>query len=151
MTATIPAHQSRKSTVRTRSWRATAAAAGLGAAGAIVVNTVIALSARGLFDIPGTFQPLTAAAYIPASIVGALAGAVGWYLVTARVRPGSRLPMALVPVVLALSLIPDAALLIDRSRIPGTTTAGVLALMLLHVGVAVAAVPAYRRFIPARS
>jgi hypothetical protein len=52
--------------------------------------------------------------------------------------------------VLVLSLIPDVLLLVSESQ-PGTTTAGVVALMLMHVGVAVAAVPAYRRFIPPQS
>jgi hypothetical protein len=56
----------------------------------------------------------------------------------------------LVPTVLVLSLIPDVMLLVNESQ-PGTTTAGVVALMLMHFGVAAAAVPAYRRFIPPQS
>ncbi|WP_306215380.1 DUF6069 family protein [Actinoplanes sp. RD1] len=150
MTATIPTSKTQDDAVRNRSWPRTAAAAGLGAAGAIIINSVIAWTARGLFDVPSAFEPLSAQAYLPASVIGALAGAIGWHMIAGRVRRGSRLPMALVPVVLALSLIPDVLLLADRSQQPGTTTAGVLMLMLMHLGVAAASVPAYRRLIQAR-
>ncbi len=135
---------------RTVSWTSTAVAAAIGAAGGLVINSVIALLARTFFDIPAEFQQLTLPVYGFLTVVGAIAGAVGWHLVVARSPNASGVLRVLVPTVLVLSLIPDVVLLVSGSQ-PGTTTAGVVALMLMHLGVAAAAVPAYRRFIPPQS
>ncbi len=132
------------------SWKSTAVAAGIGAVGGLVITTLIALAGRGLLDVPAEFQPLTLAVYGPLTVLGVLAGAIGWHLIATRSRHASRLLTWLVPVVLVLSLIPDVLLLVSKSQ-PGTTTGGVIALMLMHFGVAAAAVPAYRRFIPPQS
>ncbi len=144
MTSTLPRG------TRTVSWKSTAVAAAIGAAGGLVINSVIALLARTFFDIPAEFQQLTLPVYGFLTAVGAIAGAVGWHLVAARSSNASGVLRVLVPTVLVLSLIPDVMLLVSGSQ-PGTTTAGVVALMLMHVGVAAAAVPAYRRFIPPQS
>ena len=135
---------------RTVSWKSTAVAAAIGAAGGLVINSVIATLARTLFDIPSEFQQLTLPVYGFLTVVGAIAGAIGWHLVATRSRNAAGLLRVLVPTVLVLSLIPDVMLLVTESQ-PGTTTAGVVALMLMHVGVAAAAVPAFRRFIPPQS
>ena len=135
---------------RTVSWKSTAVAATVGAAGGLVINSLIALLARALFDIPSQFQQLTLPVYGFLTVVGAIAGAIGWHLVATRSRNAAGVLRVLVPTVLVLSFIPDVLLLVTDSQ-PGTTTAGVVALMLMHVGVAVAAVPAYRRFIPPQS
>ncbi len=135
---------------RTVSWRSTAVAAAIGAAGGLVINSLIALLARTFFDIPAEFQQLTLPVYGFLTVVGAIAGAVGWHLVAARSSNASGVLRVLVPPVHVHSLIPDVMLLVSGSQ-PGTTTAGVVALMLMHVGVAAAAVPAYRRFIPPQS
>ncbi|HEX2072391.1 MAG TPA: DUF6069 family protein [Geodermatophilus sp.] len=148
MTSTLPSTRTRD--VRTVSWKATAVAAAIGAAGGLVINSLIALLARTFFDIPAEFQQLTLPVYGFLTVVGAIAGAIGWHLVVARSGNASGALRVLVPTVLVLSLIPDVVLLASGSQ-PGTTTAGVVALMLMHVGVAVAAVPAYRRFIPPQS
>jgi len=128
----------------------TAAAAGIGAAGGLIVNSLIALAGRGLLDVPHEFQPLTIPVYGMLTVIGAILGAIGWHLIATRSGRATRLLSVLVPVFLVLSLIPDILLLVNKSQ-PGTTTAGVLALMLMHFGVAVVAVPAYRRFIPPQS
>jgi hypothetical protein len=135
---------------RTVSWTSTAVAAAVGAVGGLVINTVIATLARALFDIPSEFQQLTLPVYGFLTVVGAIVGAIGWHLIATRSRNAAGVLRVLVPTVLVLSLIPDVLLLVTDSQ-PGTTTAGVVALMLMHVGVAVAAVPAYRRFIPPQS
>jgi uncharacterized protein DUF6069 len=135
---------------RTVSWKSTAVAAAVGAVGGLVINTVIATLARALFDIPAEFRQLTLPVYGFLTVVGAIAGAIGWHLVATRSRNAAGTLRVLVPTVLVLSLIPDVILLVTGSQ-PGTTTAGVVALMLMHVGVAAAAVPAYRRFIPPQS
>ncbi len=135
---------------RTVSWTSTAVAAAIGAAGGLVINSLIALLARTFFDIPAEFQQLTLPVYGFLTVVGAIAGAIGWHLVATRSRNASGTLRVLVPTVLVLSLLPDLLLLVSGSQ-PGTTTAGVVALMLMHFGVAAAAVPAYRRFIPPQS
>ncbi|MBC8991449.1 hypothetical protein H9X95_14940 [Micromonospora chalcea] len=131
-------------------WKSTFAAAGIATAGGLIINTVIAWGARALFDTPSEFEQLTLPIYGFLTVVGALAGAVGWRLIVNRSRSATRLLTWLIPAVLALSMIPDVMLLITQSQ-PGTTTAGAVALMLMHLGVAAAAVPAYQRFMPARS
>lgn len=131
-------------------WKAAFAAAGLGAVGGLVVNAVIAWAGHGLFDVPAEFQPLTIGAYGTFTVLGALIGAIGWRLIVNRSRNANRLLRWLVPTVLAVSLLADIPLFFSDAM-PGTTTAGVVALMLMHFGVAAAAVPAYRRLMPARS
>jgi len=132
------------------SWKSTAIAAVTGAIGGVVINALIAWVFRGLLDVPAQFQPLTLPAYGTFTVIGAVLGAIGWHLIATRSRRATRLLTWLVPTFLVLSLIPDVLLLTGDSQ-PGTTTAGVVALVLMHFGVAAAAVPAYRRFIPPQS
>jgi Family of unknown function (DUF6069) len=139
------------STTSTVSWGRTAAAAGIGAVGGFVINTVISLIARGPFDASDEFMPLQPPAYGTFTLIGAIVGAVGWHLIVSRARNAPGVLRVLVPTVLVLSLIPDVLLLVNRDAQPGITTAGVVALMFMHLGVAAAAVPAYLRFIPPRS
>jgi hypothetical protein len=138
------------SAVGKASWASTAAAAGLGAAGGLIINSLIAWAGRDLLNAPHEFNPLTVPVYGTLTVLGAIIGAIAWRLIATRSRRATRLLTVLVPAVLVLSLFPDTVLLITKSQ-PGTTTAGVLALMLMHFGVAAAAVPAYRRFIPPQS
>jgi hypothetical protein len=128
----------------------TAAAAGIGAAGGLIINSLIAWVARGPLDAPTEFRPLTVPVYATLTVIGAIIGAIGWRLIATRSRRATRTLTVLVPVVLVLSLLPDTVLLATKSQ-PGTTTTGVLALMLMHFAVAAAALPAYRRFIPPQS
>ena len=148
MTTTAPTTST--PATRTVSWKSTALAGGIGAVGGLVINSVIAWAARALFDVPDAFQQLTLPIYGMFTVVGAFIGAIGWHLIATRSRRASRLLSWLVPTVLLVSLIPDVPILINKS-LPGATTAGVVALMLMHFGVAAAAVPAYRRFIPPQS
>jgi hypothetical protein len=129
------------------SWKSTFAAVGLAAVGAFAVNSVIALVGRGGLDVPSEFMPLQPQVYGSLTVVGVLVGALGWRLVAARSANALPVLRVLVPVVLVLSFIPDVVLLATKSQ-PGTTTAGVLCLMLMHLGVAAVAVPVYRRFMP---
>ena len=116
-------------------------------AAAAVVNVVISAVARGPFAARDDFAPLTPGPIILWTILGAIIGAAGWRLIVNR-RTDSRVLLAkLVPTVLVLSLIPDVALLATDSM-PGQTTAGVLALMVMHVLTAAAVVIAFRRSMP---
>ena len=137
--------------VRAASWKSTFAAAGIAAAGALVANSVIAFVARGMLDAPAEFQPLKPAAFGFFTILGVLAGAIGWRLIVARSRNATSLLRKLVPTVVTVSLIPDVALLVNTDAQPGITTTGVVALMLMHLAVAAVAVPTYRRFMPPQS
>ena len=121
------------------------AVAGIAAiAAGLVGNTLVAqlaLAAGASED----FQPLTPGAYGFFTVVGVVAGLLGWVLVRRRARAADTLRW-LVPTVLVLSLVPDVAL--GFSDRPGVSWGGVVALMVMHVVVTVAAVTSFRRFLP---
>ncbi|HYH24623.1 MAG TPA: DUF6069 family protein [Blastococcus sp.] len=135
---------------RAVSWKSTATAAAIAAVGAVVINGLIDLIGSALFDIPSEFQPLTLPVYGFLTVIGVIVAAIVWHLIVARSRNASGVLRVLVPVVVVLSLIPDLMLLGGDSQ-PGTTTAGVVTLMLMHVATAAVAVLVFRRFIPPRS
>lgn len=110
--------------------------------------TGVAFGALALGADPG-FAPLQPGPYLTFGVVGVLAALAGWVLIVRFVRHSARLLRVLVPVLVALSLIPDVVLLIV-GFIPGTTPIGVGALMLMHLLVAVVAVVAGQRLAPAR-
>jgi len=95
------------------------------------------------------FPPLQPAAYLSFAIAGTLAAIGGWVLVVRLVRRSARLLRVLVPVLVVLSLIPDAVLL-ATGFIPGATPGAVIALALMHPLVAAVAVVAGSRIAPAR-
>ncbi|MER5554673.1 DUF6069 family protein [Streptomyces sp. NPDC002793] len=118
-------------------------------AGAVVAsclaNTLVAVIAlaAGASD---NFQPLQPGAYISFTVLGVLIGAAGWALV--RRRPNaSRLLSILVPVVVVVSFVPDLAMLVSDYT-PDADATGVVALLLMHVVVAVISVLVYRRALP---
>jgi hypothetical protein len=123
----------------------TGAVAGVAAA---VVNVIVSAIARGSFDASDDFAPLTPGPIVLWTILGSIIGAVGWRLIVNKKANSRGLLNKLVPTVLVLSLIPDVALLASDSM-PGQTTAGVLALMVMHVLTAAIVVTAYRRSMPA--
>lgn len=113
------------------------------AVAAVVVNAVIAALAHAL-GASDDFRPLQAPSYIALTVIGVLAGAAGW----AAVRRWSRRPAAvlrwLVPTVVAISLLPDLALLFTDAQ-PNTSGLAVTALMLMHLATAAVAVPLFAR------
>lgn len=115
---------------------------------AAVTNVVISAIARGPLGASDDFVPLTPGPIVMWTILGAIIGAVGWRLVVTTSAHRRALLTTLVPTVLVLSLIPDVALLAADS-VAGQTTAGVVALMVMHVVTAVIAVTAYRKAMPA--
>jgi Family of unknown function (DUF6069) len=122
--------------------------AGLAAAAgtAIAADSFIAVLARAL-GAPAEFRPLQFATYAGLTVAGVAAGAVGWVTIRRRFDRPAALLRWLIPTVIVLSWIPDAVLLV-ADVLPGTTVQGVGALMLMHVAVAAAAVPAYRAAFP---
>jgi hypothetical protein len=108
-----------------------------------VATTVVAFAALAAGADPA-FAPLQPMAYLSFAIAGVLVAIAGWVLVVRFVRRSARALTILVPVLLALSLIPDVGF------IPGATVAGVVGLMLMHPIVAVTATLAGRAIAPPR-
>jgi len=123
----------------------TGAAAGVLAA---VVNVVVSAIARGPFDASDEFVPLTPGPIVMWTVVGAVVGAVCWRLIVSKKADSRALLAKLVPTVLVLSFLPDLALL-ATDTMPGQSTAGVLALMAMHVLTAAIVATGYRRSMPA--
>ena len=113
-----------------------------------VGTSLIALVAH-LAGVAEGFPPLQPAAYLSFAIAGTLAAIGGWVLLVRLVRRSARLLRVLVPVLVVLSLIPDAVLL-ATGFIPGATPGAVIALALMHPLVAAVAVVAGSRIAPAR-
>ncbi|MEO6085351.1 MAG: DUF6069 family protein [Umezawaea sp.] len=134
------------STVRTLGALAAAAATATAAIGSVLANTVIALLAHAAGASPD-FQPLQFGTYLSLTVVGVLAGAVGWQVVRRRAANPAALLRRLVPAVVVVSLVPDVVIGFDDTY-PGVSWGAVAALMLMHVAVALVAVPVYRRFLP---
>lgn len=93
------------------------------------------------------FQPLQTPSFVSFTLLGILIGAAGWALVRRRAARPRALLRRLVPTVLALSFIPDLAMLVV-SYLPHSNAAGVVALLAMHVVVATIAVTAYTRALP---
>lgn len=111
---------------------------------ALIGNTVvaqIALAAGASED----FTPLTPGAYGFFTVVGVIAGLVGWLVVRRTANAPSTLRW-LVPTVLVLSFVPD--ILVGFSDQAGVSWGAVVALMAMHVVVAVAAVATFSRLLP---
>jgi hypothetical protein len=75
-------------------------------------------------------------------VAGVLVGAVGWSVIRTRAARPSALLRWLVPAVVAISLVPNVLV----GFVVGAL--GAAALGLMHIAVAVIAVPVYRRFMP---
>jgi hypothetical protein len=112
-----------------------------------VTNVGISAIARGPLGARHDFVPLTPGPVVMWTILGAIIGAVGWRLIVNTSAHSCALLNTLVPTVLVLSFVPDAALLATDST-AGQTTAGVVALMVMHVVTAVIVVTAYRKVMP---
>ncbi|WP_375424800.1 DUF6069 family protein [uncultured Friedmanniella sp.] len=115
-------------------------------AAAVVLNTLISTAAHAL-GASADFTPLQPAAYIFLTVVGVIAGTAGWAVIRARTRHPARVLRWVVPVVLAVSFVPDGGLLVLRTW-PGTSGLAVGALVLMHVAVAAVTVSALVRALP---
>lgn len=113
---------------------------------AVLVNSAIALLTVAL-GASDQFRPLQPSTYPSLTVAGILAGTAGW----AAVRKWSRRPAAvlrvLVPAVVAVSLVPDLALLPGDMQ-PHTSGLAVVGLMVMHVTTAAVAVPILNRILP---
>jgi len=107
----------------------------------VALDTVVARIAVAAGASAG-FPPLTMPVHAGFALVGILLGWIGFRVVQHRSADPARTLRWLVPVVAALSFIPDVALGVI-GFIPGTSWAGVLGLMAMHPVVIAAALPAY--------
>ena len=127
--------------------RSALAAGGVAGVVSAVVNVGVSVVARGPLGASEQFAPLTPGPIVMWTVLGALVGALGWRLFVTRSARSGAVLRVLVPTVLVVSLLPDVVLLATEAM-PGTTTAGVLSLMVMHVLTAVIAVTVYRRAMP---
>ena len=111
---------------------------------ALVGNTIVAQVAHAA-GASEKFQPLTFAAYGFFTVVGVVAGLVGWLLIGRTSNAAATLRW-LVPTVLVASLVPDV--LVGFSDRAGVSWGAVAALMLMHLVVTVAAVTTFSRLLP---
>ncbi|WP_439026514.1 DUF6069 family protein [Haloarchaeobius sp. DT45] len=102
----------------------------------LVGNAILLAIAQSLSVAPG-FRALAYPPVLFLTTVGAVGAAVVYWALTRRVENPGRTFTRIVVAVLALSFIPDFALLIEDSA---ATPAGVVVLMAMHVVVAVACV-----------
>ena len=113
---------------------------------ALIGNAIVAqvaLAAGASED----FQPLTIAAYGFFTVIGVVAGLVGWLVVRRRDNAAATLRW-LVPAVLVVSLVPDV--MVGFSDRAGVSWGAVVALMVMHVVVTVVAVATFSRLLPVR-
>lgn len=110
--------------------------------GAGVLVFLISLAAQALGADPTAVMGLQPMVSLPLTLIGVLAGAIGWNIVRRRAANPARVLSWLVPTVIAVSLIPDVLVAAAFSPVGGT------ALGLMHLAVTAVAVPAYRRFLP---
>ncbi len=100
----------------------------------VVANLLVRIIAFALLPIPAEFPPLGWAPPILFTVIGVLAA----FIVFAVLARTSRRPVQVFRIValvaLLLSLIPDLLILMNPSpALPGTTVAGVVTLMLMHM------------------
>jgi hypothetical protein len=112
---------------------------------ATVANVLIAMALRNGLGVPAAFQPLSTPGVASLTIVGMISATLVFAWV-GRVRPDPRRAFVLVAAAgLILSWLPDLAIW-ATAVFPGTTTAGILSLMALHVVAAGFAVGILLRF-----
>jgi hypothetical protein len=112
---------------------------------ATVANVALATALRSWLQVPAGFQPLTAPAVASVTIVGMIASTVvfGWIAQTRR--DPIRTFLVIATVGLFLSWLPDLAIWVTAA-FHGTTGAGIVSLMTLHVVAAACAVAILTRF-----
>ena len=112
---------------------------------ATVANVVLAMALRSWLQVPAGFKPLTTPAVASLTITGMIAAtaAFAW---AARTRPDPIRTFLLIATVgLFLSWLPDLGIWVT-AVFHGTTGAGILSLMTLHVVAAACAVAILTQF-----
>jgi hypothetical protein len=112
---------------------------------ATVANVALAMALRSALQVPAGFQPLTTPAVASVTIMGMIA-ATAVFAWTARTRRDPiRTFLVIATVGLFLSWLPDLGIWVTGA-FHGTTGAGILSLMALHVPAVACAVAILTRF-----
>jgi uncharacterized protein DUF6069 len=112
---------------------------------AAVANVLVAMALRNALGVPAAFQPLSTPSVASFTIVGMI-GATLVFAWVALTQPDPRRTFVLIATVgLIVSLLPDLGVW-ATGVFPGTTAAGILSLMALHVVAAGFAVGILLRF-----
>ena len=110
---------------------------------AIAVNALVAFGTSAL-NPNGTAMGLDLVAFAPLTVVGVLAGTLGWAAVRRYAANARAVLRVLIPVVVVLSFIPDFGLLL-AGMADGVNLVG---LLIMHVVVATVTVTAVSRVLP---
>ncbi|HEX8869962.1 MAG TPA: DUF6069 family protein [Lentzea sp.] len=120
----------------------------LGVAAAIVIaavgNAIVSYLAQALGADPQAVEGLQPKGYVVLTALGVIIAAFAWASIRKRAKDPARTLGKLVPIVVVLSFLADVPVYF----LPGASLVGVLALMVMHVVVAVVAVPIFRRVLP---
>jgi hypothetical protein len=118
---------------------------------AAVVACLVNIGIAALAHAAGAsedFEPLTIGAYVSFTVIGIIAGTIGWALIRWRAKNPRAVLRWLVPTVVLLSFIPDLAMFFVPDLQPNANAIGIIALLVMHVVVAVCAVAALLRALP---
>jgi hypothetical protein len=115
----------------------------LAAVAAVLVNAVIAAVAASAVPAGSTQIGLIVAEYAPFTVVGVLAGTVGWSMIRAKARRPYATLRKVVPGVLVASFVPDFLILAT-----GASLLNSFALVLMHLVVAAVTLPTLARVLP---
>ncbi|MFC9845130.1 DUF6069 family protein [Streptomyces sp. NPDC060223] len=121
-----------------------------GVLAAIVASSIIEAVVASIARAAGAsddFMPLQASAFVFFTVVGLVVGAIGWIIVRSRSEAPESMLRKLVPAVLAISFIPDLAMLASDYS-PHSNTVGVVALLVMHVVVAAVGVFTFHKVLP---
>jgi len=110
---------------------------------AIAVNALVAFGTSAL-NPNGTHMGLVLVAFAPLTVIGVLAGTIGWAAVRRYAANARAVLRVLVPVVVVLSFIPDFGLLISGMA----DAVNLVGLLVMHVVVAAVTVTAVSRVLP---
>ncbi|SDF39185.1 PEP-CTERM protein-sorting domain-containing protein [Lentzea fradiae] len=109
----------------------------------VVANSLIALIAIRFIPEGTDRVGLAVVEYGPASVIGVVVGAIGWYLIRRHTADPKRVLRVVVPVSVLVSFIPDLGILAG-----GATFVNSFALMHMHAVVAAATVLVLVRVLP---
>ena len=123
-------------------WRQAAIAVLVVTVAGSVANLIISSIAQAAGADTADYQGLTPGAYISLTFLSVVVGVLVWIAVRAKADRPSVVLGRLVPAVVLVSLLADVAVGFSV----GWT--GAIALGLMHIAVAVIAVPVFRRFLP---
>ncbi|MDT7786986.1 MAG: hypothetical protein QOF58_5405 [Pseudonocardiales bacterium] len=111
---------------------------------AALANAAVSYVAQSLGADPNIVEGLKPQGYVVLTAVGIIIAALAWSSIRKRAKDPARTLGKLVPIVVAVSFLADVPVFF----LPGASAIGVLALMVMHIVVALVAVPILHRVLP---